>query len=1577
MFGFNLMDKLYPVNDFLGSIMGGLNLDPETYNLQELIDTMKKTEQCEINNTSMKLDFLNKKFQNNFQFIIKSIKFGNIFFKFPKSYMVNNTIIKMKDICIDIQNNNLINVEEEKKELENKEESSSSSNLLSSFGTLINLVAVHVILEFNNIKFRIFKDDNCLFTFMLKKFTYDNNKNAIPIETKNKSKYLFMHNKTFTLGKIFMKLGYEDNDEDFFNDENVNKVKFYTNKNTIFISNDEVYFNVTHDYEKQELLIENDIKINIFNECIIYKEQLTQFIEIMNILKSKNNVSNIKEVKKIEEKKIEENKEKKDYVDILGYKLNKINYNFYISNTYFILIDNDKNENNDKPKFWMLYQKYFNKYYEISSGDKSGLKIFQKHFCYFENSFYYIYINDICLSCNVNKKEEPNIKIFFKSKDISSRLIIPNKIENKRNTIIINNVFSKENDTQNEEKTFNELFIDNYTKVVKYGYFTHEILLIRNLTTVNLKIIFDSLNIDLNALILYKIKKIYKSIENVLNKKEIQNQGILIEINNNNNNDNPFKTIEIFGDVYIRCLTNKRCLKNINYLRNNIMKDVDNDYYPENITLNFIGINSFYNLSSNKLIINYQKALVFYFMGLIAYPFFIHYQDNSLNLAKNFLQSDLEKKMIELNLNSLSTNIYLSQLFFYFNPFLIDNLKKYFLLFKNSFKCFEIEKELLKEVGIINNEQNINLKKNNSIQNITFTIDEINIILFGNLSVKNTRIDIKKFSSRNELLFKLIVNPLIKLKLSKISLNNSQLSIDNIILAIHKNDNTFQNELLTYQTFVTDQSNKNFDIILYKANTNKKLCSAIIDFKKIESKFSEIVFCPISNNLDEILILCEHAKKEYIKMSSFIISHYPQTNETLDLANYEKEFASLNNDNNTLNNNSNKDNDIIINITFEKIFIDIFSTYSPNNPIISNNILNPLKNKMRFITEVSNISFTFEKEKNLKFTLGEITSIFLKDLGIHPNCISHIINNFSNISDQRNSFFLKIGFSEIISSKKPINIEIYFDNSKMNLFKITELTFHFCSDSLNFFLSFLEKLKTDYSQIKNLFSIFDDDTETIITDAGMLQEKLLKEQLKYRELEGGIEYRSIGKAYSDNGNLYSRIGKMNVNTPSINTISSKEKEKKLKIIKEENKYDDNKKGIILTYNFSFNIDDMKFYLYNGEDFKFQGKYILQSDEEENKNNENNNLEDIVSIPITTQENINPRDNNNNVVFNLSNINFVLSHSKNSDKLFSIFLSLTSFIIEDNLTRSKYKKALSQYYFDRPGNLLLSTKINILKAPNGNGESDIDAVFDISPIAIYLDQVTLEFLLNFFYSLDNLSSLSKKNNENNINNVNNVNLNENNHELTDNEISAMNYSIYDNNMFNLQMSFNPNSFYATKFILNPFFISFNYNSREFTGNSIPQDIQKILDYLNLVSLTDLKINFKYYDNDNERVKIKTIPEKLFKFYKEDIIQNQIYGNYIESLPFINSVCNLIEGFLNMTSMPLNNYKNGLSVQEGVVNGVRSFVVNSSNEILNFGETCSKFFRSLFCGSNEGTSIYRELKYKIDERSKKIDEYYLKN
>ena len=1610
MFGFNFMDKLYPVNDFLGNLVPLLNLDPNTFKLQELIDTMKKTEQCEINNTSMQLNLINEKLQNKSNFLIKDVKFGKIYFKFPKTYLVNNTIIRMNDICIDIEKNNLEYKEEEKKENEKiiKKEEDSSSDLLSSFGTLINLVAVRVVVELNNIKLRIFDGEDCLFNLMITKLTYENTKDAKPIEMKDKAKYLFLHNKTITLGKIFAKFGYDNDDENFFNNEIVNKVKFYTDKNTILISNDEVYFNIIHNFEKEELYIENDIKINIFLELILYKEQLFQLTNILQIFSSKNEIlihEKKEENKKIEEKKEEikeEKKEKdeiktdskKDYIDILGYKLFKINFNFNISNIYLILVDNDKIEKNDKPKFWMIYQKYFNKYYDISSGDKGGLKIFHKHFCYFENSYYYLYLNNVCIGCNICQKDEQKIKIIGKSNDTSLRLIIPNKIENKRNTIIINNVFSKENDTQNEEKTFNELFIDNYTKVVKFGYFMHELIVIRNLTIINLKLMFDTLNIELNALIIYKIKKIFKSLLDSLIQKneniEIPNQEIPLINNENIIEDNKStNSIEISGDVNIRCFTNKRCLKYINYIRNNVNKEIDNDYYPENLTLNIIGLNTIYNLSSNRLIVNYQNSMFFYFMGLIAYPFLVHYQDNSINFGKNSLQANLQKKLIDTNLNSFNPNIYLSQIFFYFNPFLLENLKKYVYLFINSFKCFSLEKQVLKDVEIINNNMNSIQKKNkNILQKISLTIDEINIIIFGNLSLKNTRIDFKKFGTRNELLFKLILNPLLKLKISKISFNNSILEIDNILLAIHKNDNTFQNELLTYQTFVNDQSNKNFDIILYKANSNKKLCSTLIEInmKKIESKFSEIVICPISKNLDEILIICEHAKKEYIKMCAFIFSHYPQTNETLDLANYEKEFPSselIESDNNLnkIHNKNINNNEIIINVTFDKIFIDLFSTYTSNNTSISNNILNPLKNKMRLITEISNISFNFEKDKNLKFALGGITSIFLKDLGIHPNCISHVINNFSIISDKRHSFFTKIGFAEIISSKKPINIEIYFDNSKMNLFIITELTFHFCSDSLKYTISFINKLKTDYSSIKNLFSIFDDDTETIITDAGMLQEKLLKEQLKYREMEGGIEYRSVGKAYSDNGNLYSRLAKMVVNAPSINTINSKDKEKKNKIIKEENRnIDDVKKQIILTYNFSFNIDSIKIYLYNGEDFNFQGKYILQSDEEENKNNnENNNLEDVVSIPITTQENINPRDNDNNIVFNLLNVNFVISHLKNSDKLFKIILSLTSFIIEDNLQKSKYKKVLSQYNFDQPGNLLLSTTINIIQAPNGNGESDIEATFDISPISIYLDQVTLEFLFNFFYSLDNLISLYKNNNNiiinNNENNITNININEN-HELTDNEISAMNYSIYDNNIFNLQMSFNPNSFYLKQFIINPFFISFNYNAREFTGNQIPQDIKKILDYLNLVSLTDLKINFKYYDNNSERIKIKSIPEKLYKYYKDDIIQNQIYGNYIESLPFINGLCKLIEGFLDMTSMPVNNYKNGLSVQEGVVNGVRSFVVNSSNTILNFGETCSGFFRKVFCGSNEGTSIYRELKYKIDERCKKVDEYYLK-
>ena len=360
MFGFNFMDKLYPVNDFLGNLVPLLNLDPNTFKLQELIDTMKKTEQCEINNTSMQLNLINEKLQNKSNFLIKDVKFGKIYFKFPKTYLVNNTIIRMNDICIDIEKNNLEYKEEEKKENEKiiKKEEDSSSDLLSSFGTLINLVAVRVVVELNNIKLRIFDGEDCLFNLMITKLTYENTKDAKPIEMKDKAKYLFLHNKTITLGKIFAKFGYDNDDENFFNNEIVNKVKFYTDKNTILISNDEVYFNIIHNFEKEELYIENDIKINIFLELILYKEQLFQLTNILQIFSSKNEIlihEKKEENKKIEEKKEEikeEKKEKdeiktdskKDYIDILGYKLFKINFNFNISNIYLILVDNDKIE---------------------------------------------------------------------------------------------------------------------------------------------------------------------------------------------------------------------------------------------------------------------------------------------------------------------------------------------------------------------------------------------------------------------------------------------------------------------------------------------------------------------------------------------------------------------------------------------------------------------------------------------------------------------------------------------------------------------------------------------------------------------------------------------------------------------------------------------------------------------------------------------------------------------------------------------------------------------------------------------------------------------------------------------------------------------------------------------------------------------------------------------------------------------------------------------------------------------------------------------------------------------------------
>ena len=504
------------------------------------------------------------------------------------------------------------------------------------------------------------------------------------------------------------------------------------------------------------------------------------------------------------------------------------------------------------------------------------------------------------------------------------------------------------------------------------------------------------------------------------------------------------------------------------------------------------------------------------------------------------------------------------------------------------------------------------------------------------------------------------------------------------------------------------------------------------------------------------------------------------------------------------------------------------------------------------------------------------------------------------------------------------------------------------------------KIIEDFIRINNQVKILEDDNETIITETEIQREKFNQFNLE----QNGIEYRSVGRAYSDNDNLYSRIIKM-VKNPSLNS-----KEKKLNEIKEEN-FNNNNNFIhnFDSISFVFLFNHIKIFLFDGEDFHFQEKFNFN--EENFSFNENNKINKI-----------NQRNLNVNVVINFYDLNFIFNHFKNSEKFLTIVFILKSLIIDDNIVKSIYKKTFSNTNFEDNNEILLKFNLNFLKNINNinanNGECIVNSKFEISPFSIYLDQETLIFLLKFIFSID-FNKFSLKNLNNNNNNFDNDDLNYINASVnTENEISNINYPLFNNNNNLINLQINPKLIYSNEININEFSLTFSFNSKNLEfNNSIPQNIKNFLEKLNIVSLKKLQLKFLQYSN-NEKILFKKLLKNLYESYKNDIISNQIYGSLMKALPFINSCCHLIEGVLHITSIPFNNSQRNISFEERIVNGTRGFVICTSSELLSLSEVTSNFFQKIFCCAGERTnkSIYRQLKYKVDIECKKEEEYFFK-
>ena len=1669
-----LLSKITLPGLFLSQITDKLFIDKSTFEEDKLLQEINDKNECSILNPSIDQSKLNQKL-NHLPFIINNIIISKLNLYFNKDNLDSSIIID--NISIDLIKNNNIKTNFEKEK--NNEYNEFNFNMIS--GYLHNL-----IISINNIKIRILEENtnNVLYCLFINQIKYENKENK-EINENEKLKYLFCHNKIISIGGIVLKEGYNETDEIFFNnDEKCNKVNFYTNPQILIVIYNKIQIEINHDYNNQKLLINS---VNCDN---LYIESIMNIAQIRNLIKFKKQYLNNKFINENNQKEnigdnnnIIINKEK-DF-DLFGYKIKDLDININFNYCYFIIVNNEQNIN----KFWMFYQNYFDKYYTMNLEQKKSsdiskksniLNLIQKHFCYFGYEYYLIYINQPKISIKNNDKNIFSVV----SSSVISRLIQPNKISEKINVIIIDNKSNNSEVNVDNEQTFNNLFIPYYKKAIQYGYYYHNIFMISNLEIGINDIKFDEIDLDINSFVIYNIFIFYKIIFNYGDEHE---KKIINEENKEINNG--FSFIIKGKRINLNLMINKKWIDFLQDKKFNI-SCFGSHFYPEKIFISLEDIQFNINKNPQKILSNlsYDKLYALFMMKNIIYPliYIINSRNNNLN-KQSGIQMDNNIIISKLNNNNYNIEsnykyiINFDKFYSFVNPILISYyIIQYLKVFFYTFDIFKENKNKAKNKKNLNDiEENLNIdfisgqnEINNFfkfftkfLKNVEISAEEINFILFCHLATNITKFDIKNFFEKNENIFKLVLSPIIILKLKELYIKNSKIKINNILLIAKTKIENFIREDLIYKEIInnSDINCENCEFIIYKSITKTNILEGEIKIEekkkniKLDFNIEDIVFCPISNNFNDIVMHIDKNLTKYTKMNSYLFSCFPFTNEKMDLVNYEKNIKKKY----IYNHNNNQNNDIKykIKINCNKFFLDLYST-NRNKIFEDKNIFENIieKNKMRLIIEFDEISIEYVHNQKLNISLKKINSAFLKDLRIsHISCslliddfsrINYtIINNYNENENSSNSIlYLKIsndgnanktvkinrenhfgsilannGFVPIIECENGIiiNINLFNSNNKIfnnigininNEFIIKDITLKFCKDSLKDIIYFLKKIPKDIQTLLNIKNSFNDDIEKIELEKDVLSINNLKTQLKNKDIDtNSIELHSVKTIQLDNYNndMYDRLLKSDKDSINSNNNINKKGENIINInnnnfIYQEKNKNKNKK---INYKMNISLNNINIYLYDGEDFNFQGNHTLVQFYYSALTAEN----------MSNQENViktNERNINNNILISIKDLS--CKYLQKNDEI-DINLTLKSLIIEDNIETSLYKKLLSHYDFQNNENIFLNSKIKITKEINLNGIRYIDAVLDITPIAIYLDKTTLDFIINYFNVLkhiiknendedndeyDNYSNESNKklnnriikNNDDimNINNDEEENNSNYNNENIGEEISTLNQFQNDNL---LKSILNPEKLYIKYLIINQFFISLNYNPKieniseeeevetNIKNNSDNLKYIKYIEYLKNISLNEFVLNFKKYDNhqDNKQIKIKNIFKELFDYYYDEIIDYETFDNYIKALPVANKFCSVFDGFINIWDKTVNNEKYNSTKKEGFILGTQNLVVNTTCSILSIGETVSGFFMKMLNINDSGNNkngIIKNMKKKINEDLFKKEEYYYK-
>lgn len=421
-----------------------------------------------------------------------------------------------------------------------------------------------------------------------------------------------------------------------------------------------------------------------------------------------------------------------------------------------------------------------------------------------------------------------------------------------------------------------------------------------------------------------------------------------------------------------------------------------------------------------------------------------------------------------------------------------------------------------------------------------------------------------------------------------------------------------------------------------KANIN---CILIIN---------DIVISPLFNSLEESIKLLEEIKKDYYKMKILMKNcKYELHNLFKNEINANKKLFDYKN--NTLI-SSDYDigiiNDCSFNVVISRV---VFDLYSFNPKKLKHDKIDS-KYKMRLITEIEGVViedkrrvkvFDNSAPNSLNLKLAHINCIFLKNLDYQNSSLS-LLNRCKNISKE-NSFWKNLGFCDIFHLEN-LNVLITQSINKTfnSEFTINSIEFSFCRDSFKYFIIFALKAKTDFIYLINLFHKAENfDMDSLITEFEMIQDKIfVNDNTKFlnnnNHIDNSIEIKKVNqKTKERKQSIELKLMKKNENLMVLDSNYDKrskqsnersksaqrehfhsERENTIHNFKTENERCETLRDITMsqsereTYslvniteklNLFFVIHHLKFYLFDGKDFKFIDKYCEKNPLSENGN----------------------------------------------------------------------------------------------------------------------------------------------------------------------------------------------------------------------------------------------------------------------------------------------------------------------------------------------------------------------------------------